>query len=69
RTLIGPNDPTIAGPDTIRGHFGVDSLHAARARGQLMNNLIHTSDRPDCVERDLGIWYGPTGISLLEEPR
>ncbi|GII60607.1 nucleoside diphosphate kinase [Sphaerisporangium krabiense] len=69
REMIGPTDPATAAPDTIRGRFGIDSLPQARARGQLINNLIHTSDRPDCVERDLGIWYGPTGIRLLQEPR
>ncbi|GIH69140.1 nucleoside-diphosphate kinase [Sphaerimonospora thailandensis] len=67
RTLIGPTDPSTADPGTIRGRFGIDSLRQARARGQLIDNLIHTSDRPGCVARDIGIWYGPTGIHLLTE--
>ncbi|MER6178554.1 nucleoside-diphosphate kinase [Streptosporangium sp. NPDC001681] len=65
RELIGPTDPSLAGPGTIRGRFGVDSLTIARSEGRLIDNLIHTSDHADVVERDFGIWYGPGQQHLL----
>lgn len=65
RVMLGDTDPAAAGPDTIRGHFGNDSLRAARARGQLINNLIHTSDSSAVVPRDFDIWYGTAYEHLL----
>ncbi|MEU6721784.1 nucleoside-diphosphate kinase [Nonomuraea sp. NPDC046802] len=65
RALLGHTDPAIAGPDTIRGHFGTDSLHAARSENRLINNLIHTSDHAAVVERDFDIWYGRDQRHLL----
>ncbi|WP_228637216.1 nucleoside-diphosphate kinase [Microtetraspora sp. AC03309] len=69
RALLGHTDPSIAGPDTIRGHFGVDSLHNARAETRLINNLIHTSDHAAVVERDFDIWYGRDQRHLLTPPQ
>ncbi|WP_433362479.1 nucleoside-diphosphate kinase [Streptosporangium sp. CA-115845] len=65
RALLGATDPGTAGPDTIRGHFGTDSLTTARTEGRLINNLIHTSDHTGVVERDFGIWYGLDQRHLL----
>jgi len=68
RVMIGHTDPAAAGPHTIRGYFGTDSLRAARGRGQLVNNLIHTSDTAAVVARDFDIWYGPAYAHLLTTP-
>ncbi|MFI7643284.1 nucleoside-diphosphate kinase [Nonomuraea sp. NPDC049400] len=65
RELIGPTDPSLAGAATIRGRFGIDSLTIARSEGRLIDNLIHTSDNAAVVERDFGIWYGPSMRHLL----
>lgn len=59
RAILGHTDPALAGPDTIRGRFGTDNLTAARAEGRLIDNLIHSSDHPGVVARDLAIWFGP----------
>ena len=32
RAVLGPTDPAEAGPDTIRGRFGTDTLRKARSR-------------------------------------
>lgn len=64
RALLGHYDPTQADPNTIRGHFGVDSLERSRAEGRLIENLIHTSD-PDSTARDFGIWFGANRHDLL----
>jgi nucleoside-diphosphate kinase len=58
RALLGPTDPAIAGPDTIRGHFGIDSLACGQSEGRLIDNLIHTSDDPAAACRDFTIWFG-----------
>lgn len=68
RAILGDTDPALAGPNTIRGHFGADSLTAARTRGQLINNLSHTSDSTQAASRDFAIWYGPDHAHLLTTP-
>lgn len=65
RAVLGATDPSLADPDSIRGHFGRDSLATARAEGRLIDNLIHTSDHTDVVERDFAIWYGAGNRHLL----
>jgi nucleoside-diphosphate kinase len=57
RALIGPTDPAAAGPATIRGRFGIDTIAAGRAAGRLIDNLIHTSDDPAAARRDFSIWF------------
>lgn len=65
RALIGPTDPAQAGPDTIRGRYGTDTLAAGQAERRLIDNLIHTSDDPDSARRDFVIWYGVDHVDLL----
>lgn len=65
RAILGVTDPAFAHPDSIRGHFGCDSLSTARAEGRLIDNLIHTSDHVGVVERDFAIWYGADNRHLL----
>ncbi len=68
RAIIGNTDPAVAAADTIRGRFGDDDLRRARERGQLINNLIHSSDTTDVVARDYRIWYGRHHIHPLHPP-
>ena len=65
RGALGPTDPAEAGPDTIRGRFGTDTLRKARSEGRLIDNLIHSSDHAGVVARDLAIWFGPGAAALL----
>jgi nucleoside-diphosphate kinase len=65
RAVLGPTDPAEAGPDTIRGRFGTDTLDKARSEGRLIDNLIHSSDHVGVVARDLAIWFGPGATALL----
>lgn len=65
RAVLGPTDPAGAGPDTIRGRFGTDTLRKARAEGRLIDNLIHSSDRAGVVARDLATWFGCGATALL----
>jgi nucleoside-diphosphate kinase len=68
RAVLGPTDPADAGPATIRGRFGTDSLCKARSEGRLIDNLIHTSDHAAAVAGDLARWFGPHATALLIPP-
>jgi nucleoside-diphosphate kinase len=68
RDLIGPTDPAMAGPGTIRGRYGIDSLAAGRSEHRLIDNLIHTSDDPAAARRDFLIWFGAEQAALLCGP-
>lgn len=65
RKLLGHYDPARAVPNTIRGHFGVDSITQARAENRFIDNLIHTSDDATGAEREFGIWFGSAFAHLL----
>lgn len=65
RALLGHYDPAQASPCSIRGHFGTDSLAAARSQNRLIDNLIHTSDDPAAARRDFLIWFGAGRTGLL----
>ncbi len=68
RAVLGSTDPGEAGPATIRGRFGTDTLRMARSQGRLIDNLIHTSDHAGVVPCDLARWFGPCAIDLLIPP-
>ncbi|MFB6725563.1 nucleoside-diphosphate kinase [Kribbella sp. NPDC056345] len=66
RALLGHFDPSEAGPGTIRGDLGLDSLRLASQQGRLVDNLIHASDDANATCRDFGTWYGANEWSLLD---
>jgi nucleoside-diphosphate kinase len=47
RTLIGPTDPALAPPGTIRGDLGT----------VLNENLIHGSDSAHAAAREIGLFF------------
>jgi nucleoside-diphosphate kinase len=48
RTLIGPTDPAVAPPGTIRGDFAT----------VITENLVHGSDSEISAERELKLFFG-----------
>jgi nucleoside-diphosphate kinase len=58
RDIIGPTDPAKAKDDTIRGQFRNDTLELSIKEQRLLKNLIHASDSPEAVEREIAIWFG-----------
>ena len=48
RTMMGPTDPAMAPPGTIRGDYGLI----------ITENLVHGSDSPDSAERELKLFFG-----------
>jgi nucleoside-diphosphate kinase len=50
RTLMGPTNPVVAPPGTIRGDFAT----------VITENLVHGSDSPGSAERELALFF-PAG--------
>ncbi|MGH2580767.1 MAG: nucleoside-diphosphate kinase [Actinomycetota bacterium] len=48
RSLIGPTDPALAPPGTIRGDYGLI----------ITENLVHGSDSNESAERELNLFFG-----------
>jgi nucleoside-diphosphate kinase len=47
RTLMGPTDPAVAPPGTIRGDYGT----------VITENLVHGSDSPESAKRELDLFF------------
>lgn len=47
RTMMGPTNPAVAPPGTIRGDFGTE----------MTENLIHGSDSNESAEREIEIFF------------
>ena len=47
RTLMGPTDPAMAPPGTIRGDLGVI----------ITENIVHGSDSPESAQRELKLFF------------
>jgi len=47
RTLMGPTDPVVAPPGTIRGDYGLI----------ITNNIVHGSDSPESAARELALFF------------
>ena len=58
RDMIGPTDPAKAEDFTIRGKFGNDTLELSLKEHRMLKNLIHASDSPESVEKEIMIWFG-----------
>jgi nucleoside-diphosphate kinase len=58
RDMIGPTDPAKAEDFTIRGHYGHDTLELSMKEHRMLKNLIHASDTPESVEKEISIWFG-----------
>jgi nucleoside-diphosphate kinase len=65
RALLGHYDPQVAAAGTIRGDLGDDSQEKSRARGDLIENLVHSSDDAATVCRDFGTWFGANRYELV----
>jgi nucleoside-diphosphate kinase len=58
RNLIGPTDPAKAEDFTIRGQYGRDTMELSMKEHRMLKNLIHASDSPESVEREILLWFG-----------
>ena len=53
---VGPTDPQIAPPDTIRGKYSVDTLARAIEEDRALQNVVHCSRTPQEAKQDLQVW-------------
>lgn len=51
RTMMGPTDPVVAAPGTIRGDFGLE----------LQKNLVHGSDSAESAVREIALFFPKLG--------
>lgn len=58
RKIVGATNPAEADKGTIRGDLGTDSYQKCAREGRSCENLIHASDSPKAVEREISIWFG-----------
>lgn len=51
RTMMGPTNPALAAPGTIRGDLGIE----------MQQNLIHGSDSAESAQREIAIFFPALG--------
>ena len=56
RIMIGPTNPLVAAPGTIRGDLSI-------ATGR---NSIHGSDSNDTANQEINLWFTPSEIANYE---
>jgi nucleoside-diphosphate kinase len=58
RKIVGPTEPKIAPPGTIRGDYGHVSLEYANEKKKSAYNLIHASGNKEEAEKEVSLWFG-----------
>jgi len=58
RLLIGPTDPSVAPPGTIRGDLSSDSIAFADSQDRGLGNLVHAADSRDSAKKEIALWFG-----------
>ncbi|HZF74195.1 MAG TPA: nucleoside-diphosphate kinase [Gemmatimonadaceae bacterium] len=58
RALIGPTEPAVAPPGTIRGDFSSDTIKRADAEDRGLYNLVHAADSLDSARTEIALWFG-----------
>lgn len=59
RKLVGPTEPKMAPPGTIRGDYSHVSFEHSDARKIGVFNLIHASATPEEAELEINVWFKP----------
>lgn len=58
RALIGPTEPAVAPPGTIRGDLSCDTINRADAEDRGLFNLVHAADSRDSARNEIALWFG-----------
>ena len=58
RSIVGATNPIAAAAGTIRGDLCDDSFEKCAKENRSCENLIHASDSPETVKREISIWFG-----------
>lgn len=62
RKMRGATSPKLADVGTIGFDYSVDSYELADAGDWPIRNVIHASDSPENVEREIKIWFKPEEV-------
>jgi nucleoside-diphosphate kinase len=57
RLLIGPTEPAVAPPGTIRGDLSSDTIAVADAEDRGLFNLVHASDSIESARTEIALWF------------
>lgn len=62
RKIVGPTEPKMAPPGTIRGDFSHMSYAYADSKDIGLKNIIHASDSVDSARTEITLWFSPNEL-------
>ena len=68
RKMVGPTEPKVAPPGTIRGDFAHISYRFADAGGVGIKNLIHASSSSEDAASELALWFAASELYQYSMP-
>lgn len=57
KKMVGPTNPEVAAPGTIRGDYSQDSYLMANHLNRPVINIIHCTDDSKEAEREINLWF------------
>lgn len=68
KKMVGPTNPEIAAPGTIRGDYSHDSYLLANIHNRPAINLIHCTDDVKEADREINIWFKKDELISWQKP-
>ena len=62
RKIVGPTEPKMAPPGTVRGDFSHMSYAYADSKDIGLKNIIHASDSIDSAKTEIMLWFSPSEL-------
>lgn len=62
RKMVGPTEPKVAPPGTIRGDFAHVSFSYADSKDTAVKNLIHASGNLEEAKQEVALWFRPAEL-------
>lgn len=57
RKIVGPTEPRLAPPGTVRGDFAHHSAEYTNKQGKAIKNLVHASGNKKEAEAEIKLWF------------
>ncbi len=57
KKMVGPTNPEMAPPGTIRGDYSQDTYLLANTHNRPVVNLVHCTDDPKEADREINLWF------------
>ncbi len=68
KKLVGPTNPEVAPPGTIRGDFSQDTYLLANTASRPVINLVHCTDDTKEADREINLWFKKEEIITWNKP-